>query len=82
MWLDASVYGRPLYIKHGFIVVNENSLHPATETADEEWKKMERDLLPITVWPMWRPAGGTYEEGKTVRPWEGDRDGTLQEEQK
>ena len=70
MWLDATVHGRPLYLKHGFIVVTENNVHPKTETPNEEWKKLEEELLPITLWAMWRPLGGKYEEGQTIRPWE------------
>ncbi|KAL9117182.1 MAG: hypothetical protein Q9187_006287 [Circinaria calcarea] len=70
MWLDATVYGVPLYKKHGFVVVNENNLHPHTADPDEDWKRIEAELLPITMWQMWRPTGGNYQEGKTVRPWE------------
>ena len=80
MWLDATVYGVPLYKKHGFIVVNENVIRPHTANPDEEWKRVEAELMPITMWQMWRPVGGKYEEGKTVRPWEveGEEERVLQ----
>ena len=70
MWLDATVYGRPLYTKHGFVYINKNRLRPETDQPDEDWERIERELLPMTLWQMWRPSGGKYEEGKTVRPWE------------
>jgi len=70
MWLDATVYGVPLYRKHGFVVVNENNIRPTTDNPDQEWEKIAKELLPMTMWQMWRPVGGKYEEGKTVRPWE------------
>ncbi|KAK5996391.1 hypothetical protein PT974_01725 [Cladobotryum mycophilum] len=69
MWLNATVYGVPLYEKHGFVVVEENHVHPIKENPDEEWKKAEEALTPITVWAMWRPIGGKYEQG-TPKPWE------------
>ena len=71
MWLDATVYGVPLYKKHGFVVVNENVIAPESEKPDDEWRKVEEILKPpMTLWQMWRPAGGKYVEGETVRPWE------------
>jgi len=49
--------------------VNENSLDPKTDEPDAEWKKLEKELVPMTLWQMWRPASGPYEEGKTIFPW-------------
>lgn len=72
MWLDATVHGVPLYQKHGLVVVNENHIRPRTENPDEEWKAIDKELGEMTIWQMWRPVGGKYEEGKTVRPWEGE----------
>jgi hypothetical protein len=69
MWLDATVYGVPVYQKHGFIVVHENSLAPHTDNPTEEWKDIAKRLEPMVMWQMWRPIGGKYVEGKTVRPW-------------
>jgi len=71
MWLDASVYGIPLYKKHGFVIVNENNLKPEADgEPDEEWKKIEKELVPMTLWQMWRPVEGKYVEGITQKPWE------------
>jgi len=69
MWLDATIFGIPLYKKHGFVVVNEASLDPKNDKPDDEWKKLEGELVPMTMWQMWRPASGPYEEHKTVFPW-------------
>ena len=73
MWIDATDLGLPLYRKHGFTVVQENYLQPLRAPGspdDEEWRRLERELLPITIWAMWRPVGGPYVEGETVKSWE------------
>ena len=70
MWLDATACGVPLYKQHGFQVASENKLCPQTERPDDEWKKIEQELMPLSMWPMWRPRGGKYMDGITVRPWE------------
>ncbi|KAI9645891.1 hypothetical protein NHQ30_005328 [Ciborinia camelliae] len=55
MWLDATVYGVPVYKKHGFSVVNENNLVPEpVGEPDEEWKKIEKELGPMSMWQMVR----------------------------
>lgn len=70
MWLDATVYGVPLYKKHGFIVVHENDIGPKSDDPSEEWKEIADRLAPMTMWQMWRPVGGKYVGGNLVRPWE------------
>lgn len=69
MWLDATIYGIQLYKKYGFVVIKENSLDPKNDEPNAEWKILEDELTPMTMWPMWRPSTGPYEEGKTVFPW-------------
>jgi GNAT superfamily N-acetyltransferase len=77
MWLDATVYGVPAYKKHGFMVVNENPVRPVRASpspgpvdGDDAWARAEAELQPMVFWQMWRPAGGAYEQGRTVKPWE------------
>ena len=70
MWLDATVYGVALYQKHGFVVVHQNSVAPRTETPSKEWGEIAKRLEPMTMWQMWRPIGGDYVEGETIRPWD------------
>ncbi|KAF4983788.1 hypothetical protein FZEAL_872 [Fusarium zealandicum] len=70
MWLDSTEYGVPLYKKHGFTVVNVNPLKPTKAAPGEAWKKIDEELQPMTFWQMWRPVGGDYGEGETVKPWE------------
>ncbi|KAM5349862.1 hypothetical protein ACJ41O_006367 [Fusarium nematophilum] len=70
MWLDATELGVPVYKKHGFTVVNVNRLQPSKAAPGEAWKVIEKELQPMVFWQMWRPAGGDYEEGRTVKPWE------------
>lgn len=72
MWLDATELGVPVYKKHGFTVVNVNRLQPIKTEPGEDWKEIERELQPMTFWQMWRPAGGDYVEGKSVKPWENE----------
>lgn len=60
MWLDATIYGIQLYKNYGFVKNHE---------PNAEWKRLEEELTPMTMWPMWRPATGPYEEGKTVFLW-------------
>jgi GNAT superfamily N-acetyltransferase len=70
MWLDATPYGRPLYEKFGFKVANENRLQPRTDTPDEKWEKIEKELLPITFWQMWLPKDGADDKSEMPEHWE------------
>ncbi|KAF5676112.1 GNAT family acetyltransferase acetyltransferase [Fusarium heterosporum] len=70
LWLDATEQGMPVYEKHGFTVVNVNTLRPMKENPGEEWNKVKEELGTMTFRQMWRPAGSDYQEGKTVKPWE------------
>ncbi|KAI0006497.1 hypothetical protein F4779DRAFT_629779 [Xylariaceae sp. FL0662B] len=70
MFLDSTPPGRPLYEKNGLICVEKNVIAPQTNNADEAWKETEEKAGQSTWWLMWRPVGGKYEEGKTVKPWE------------
>lgn len=55
-WLDATVHGVPLYKNHGFVVREENNIHPKTEMPDEDWTKLEKEISPMVLWPMSRAA--------------------------
>ncbi|KAI6775966.1 hypothetical protein HG530_002724 [Fusarium avenaceum] len=70
LWLDATEQGMPVYEKHGFTVVNVNTIQPRKENPGKEWNKVKKELGTMTFRQMWRPAGGDYQEGKTVKPWE------------
>lgn len=69
-FLDATPPGKPLYEANGFVIVEENVTAPTKDNPDEKWKQMEEKVSPFTFWLMWRPVGGKYEDGKTVKPWE------------
>ncbi|KAI1445422.1 acyl-CoA N-acyltransferase [Annulohypoxylon stygium] len=69
-FLDSTPYGRPLYEANGFVYIEENVNIPKTDNPDDKWKEVEEKVGPFTFWLMWRPVGGKYEEGKTVKPWE------------
>lgn len=69
-FLDATPPGKPLYEANGFVCVEENVTAPTMDNPDDKWKEMEGKVSPFTFWLMWRPVGGRYEEGKTIKPWE------------
>lgn len=69
-FLDSTQYGRPLYEANGFVYIHENFNPPKTDHPDDKWKEVEEKVGGFTFWLMWRPVGGKYEEGKTIKPWE------------
>ncbi|EED16410.1 GNAT family acetyltransferase, putative [Talaromyces stipitatus ATCC 10500] len=74
-WLDASTEGRPVYTKLGFVPYRMNNVNPAmpssyTEEEKAEWEKLEKEILPMDSMTMWRPLGGKFVEGETVKPWD------------
>jgi hypothetical protein len=74
-FLDAFPAARNFYPKYGFGELETCEIRPKTDHPDAQWKDIERDLLPLTIYIMWRPKGGPYVEGKTVKPWEATTNG-------
>ena len=70
MWLNASPGAVSLYKKHGFIMILENDLNPSEDQPSEEWNEMKTRLKLDPAFVMWRPPGGIYVEGRTVKSWE------------
>ncbi|KAI1919548.1 hypothetical protein LOZ12_000415 [Ophidiomyces ophidiicola] len=77
-WLDASDNGRPVYPKYGFIEVLDFCLDPdmdedaMSEAEREELRELRDLVIPTHLTCMWRPKGGKYVEGVTIKPWEMD----------
>lgn len=74
-WLDASEHGQPVYQKLGFVPYTMNKINPVmppSYTAEQraEWEKWEQEILPMDAMSMWRPVGGKFVEGETVKPWD------------
>jgi len=74
-WLEASDYGAPVYPKWGFIVYGPNLVNPTmptdyNEEQIQEWEHYKKLFLPMDTTIMWRPVGGTFVPGETVKPWE------------
>lgn len=74
-WVDSSAIARGLYEQYGFVFVSEQSVEPmqpeGLSGADkDEWEKTKELMLPIHTATLWRPVGGNYEDGVTVKPWE------------
>ena len=69
-YIDATDIGMELYRKHGFVPGERREFtvqsFPATKRRDE----LEAQLVPFRWWPALRPAGGAYEAGKGLLPWE------------
>lgn len=55
-FVEGTKEGKPCYERFGFKVVEENALHSEKEDPDEEWKTLEKALLPFTWWSMRRDA--------------------------
>ncbi|KAF2838417.1 hypothetical protein M501DRAFT_935940 [Patellaria atrata CBS 101060] len=70
VWLESSVpMGVPIYMRCGFIPLQQQSIQPQTSNPDDAWKAMEEKLYPLKFWPMWRPLNGDYMEGMAHSPW-------------
>ncbi|WEW54610.1 hypothetical protein PRK78_000030 [Emydomyces testavorans] len=79
-WLEASRMGYGLYKSNGFNPVCELPLDPSMpdnlSKEDQAALKRLRGLIqpPVHYTLMWRPRGGQYTEGVTVKLWEAESD--------
>jgi hypothetical protein len=74
-WIEAAPSAVTFYERHGYVGVQEIELNPLvpkdlSERELQEWQSTSRSILPVSAVVMWRPAGGKYVEGETVKPWE------------
>lgn len=70
VFVEGTDVGRPLYERFGLTVMYVDHLDCYEPNAGDEWRKMEREILPMHWYFMWKPAEGVYQKGKTVVPWE------------
>ena len=70
VFVESTDLGRPLYESFGLAVTSVFQLGIYEANMSDEWRKLEREILPMHFYFMWKPAGGVYEKGKTVVPWE------------
>lgn len=68
-YIDATDQGVPLYEAYGYVKAAGVSFHAEQEKPSQRWDELRRELLPVTTWPMWRPAGGKFVYG-TRPPWD------------
>ncbi|KAG7005853.1 hypothetical protein G7Y79_00017g042350 [Physcia stellaris] len=68
-YIDATDQGIPLYEAHGYVKAAGVNFHAEQEKRSPRWHELRGVLLPFTFWPMWRPAGGKFENG-TGPPWD------------
>lgn len=74
-WVDSSELARGLYQQYGFVFVSQQSIKPEepdglSETEKAEWAQTRDVVEPVQTATLWRPKGGEYVEGFTVKPWE------------
>ena len=55
-WLNATPYGKPLYEKYGFKVVERNPLEPKTDNPDAIWHATDKQFAGIVFWTMYLPV--------------------------
>ena len=70
-YVEASLLGKPVYEREGFIVVEAPDLDFDVPGSSEQRREFAERLRTGSLALMWRPLGGVYEAGKTVIPWEG-----------
>lgn len=70
VFVEGTELGRPLYEAFGLAVMYVGHLDAYEREMSDEWRKLEREFLPMHWYFMWKPAEGVYEKGKTVVPWE------------
>ncbi|KAB8300518.1 hypothetical protein EYC80_000680 [Monilinia laxa] len=70
-FVESTDDGRELYKAHGFVIVRHFFLYvpSAPKVDEEEFAKLKEVIAPepYRVWLMWRPNGGKFEEGKTIK---------------
>ena len=70
VFVEGTDLGRPLYEAFGLTVMSVAHLDAYERNMSDEWRKLEREILPMHFYFMWKPAEGVYQMGKTVVPWE------------
>lgn len=73
VFIEAAEPGVPLYLKHGFRVVDHHWIDPKVANPSKEWILLKEKIPPIRWTFMWRPRKGTFLEGQTKVPWENDK---------
>ncbi|KAI0457284.1 acyl-CoA N-acyltransferase [Xylaria acuta] len=62
IYLDSTLYGRPLYEVNGFEYIEENLNIPEMEDPDDSWREIRKKVGPFTFWLMRRPVNGRPQE--------------------
>ena len=70
VFVEGTDLGRPLYESFGLTVMSVAHLDAYERNMSDEWRKLEREILQMHFYFMWKPAEGVYQMGKTVVPWE------------
>jgi len=71
-YIDSTDNGRLLYTRYGFLEGPQKEFSLTSFEKTPRREELEKELLPFVWWPMYRPAGGNYEKGKTLLPWEAE----------
>ncbi|CAG8961277.1 hypothetical protein HYFRA_00013556 [Hymenoscyphus fraxineus] len=70
VFIEASQAGKPLYDKFGMINLMKIEICPEKKNPGYQWKNFMHELLPMTFYCLWRPAGGKLVEGGSQNPWQ------------
>ncbi|KAK4695262.1 hypothetical protein P7C71_g2459, partial [Lecanoromycetidae sp. Uapishka_2] len=70
-FVEATDAGKPCYESSGFVYMHTIYLNPTRRNPSKRWKELcALFQTPVHAYLMWRPKGGSFEEGRTVIPWE------------
>lgn len=70
VFIEGTDPGRPLYESFGLRVMYVGHLDAYEMAPSDEWRKLEREILPLHWYFMWKPREGVYEKRVTEVPWE------------
>ena len=60
VFIEGTDVGRPLYESFGMTVMYVNHLDAYEPNQSDEWRKMERKILPMHFYFMWKPVRSVY----------------------
>lgn len=75
-YIDALEDGVPLYETCGFAKRKGIDFDASKDESSLQWRELQRELLPLTFWPMWRSVQGKFERD-TKAPWDDAASSTV-----
>ena len=69
-FIEATGFGKGLYMKCGYRSVQEVSVNMDRVEPSVEWERLSKQLMPIGYTAMWRPKNGVWTEGEPESTWD------------